>query len=106
MPITLSRHTAICQSVAKVWLTGMPPLGAVFNYTLGIYCFLCIHSLLLYYNYPYYFIKIYFRIEVSEEVWLLLNMFFQKMQDGVKFDRDRLECTVNARLTLGFHGVC
>ena len=29
MLITLSRRTAICQSVAEVWLTGAAPLGAV-----------------------------------------------------------------------------
>ena len=37
MLITLSRRTAICQSVAEVYLTGVAPLGAVshrfnFNY--------------------------------------------------------------------------
>ena len=29
MPITLSRHTAICLLVAEVLLTGVAPLGAV-----------------------------------------------------------------------------
>ena len=29
MLITLSRRTAISQSVAEVWLTGVAPLGAV-----------------------------------------------------------------------------
>ena len=29
MLITLSRRTAICQSVAEVWLTGVAPLGTV-----------------------------------------------------------------------------
>ena len=37
MLITLSRRTAICQSVAEVYLTGVAPLGAVshrFNFNL------------------------------------------------------------------------
>ena len=39
MLITLSRRTAICQSVAEVWLTGVVPLGAViqrFNFKTSI----------------------------------------------------------------------
>ena len=38
MLITLSRHTAICQSIAEVELTGVAPLGALsqrFNFNLS-----------------------------------------------------------------------
>ena len=44
MLITLSRRTAICQSVVEVWLTGVVPLGAVSD-RFFYFIILCSHKI-------------------------------------------------------------